>query len=119
MKMRNALIISLVALTALSACAKRGNNNLFGNREAYDGQYFRAKIDRDRDNRAAFSVSVREANRTLTGAREAARHKANEYCIRQFGSSDLTWDVSPDVDDATLPLINGDLVLSGECAGWR
>jgi len=119
MKLYSALILSLAAVTALSACSKRGENNMFGNRQAYDGVYFRAKVDKNRDNRAAFTVSVRDAGKTLTGAREAARHRANEYCIRQFGSSALTWDVSPDVEDTALPLVNGDLILSGECDGWR
>ncbi|WP_407492659.1 hypothetical protein [Pseudooceanicola sp. MF1-13] len=115
---RGALVISLVALTALGACGKRGGN-AFGNRIAFDGAYFRVKVDRDRDMPQAFTVTVRDAGKTLDGAREAARHKANEYCIRQYGNSDLTWDVSPDVDAAALPLVNGDLILSGECDGWR
>lgn len=116
--MRGAIVISLVALTALAACSKKGGNT-FGNRIEFDGVYFRTKLDRDRDVPKQFTVSVRDAAKTLTGAREAARHKANEYCIRQFGSSELTWDVSPDVEDAALPLVDGALVLSGECAGFR
>ena len=117
--MKRALILSLVAMTVLSACGKAGTRNLFGFRQAYDGVYFRPKVSGDRQNRHMFTVSVKDAGQTLVGAREAARHKANEYCIRQFGSSEITWAVSPDVEDDQLPLINGELVLSGECAGWR
>ncbi|MBB04575.1 MAG: hypothetical protein CML03_03515 [Pseudooceanicola sp.] len=115
--MTRTLILALVAMTALSACAKNGGNP-FGNREAYDGHFFRVKLDRNRDDRAAFGVTVNDAGRSLIGAREAARQKANEYCIRQFGRSDLTWVVSPDVEDAQLPIVNGALVMRGECAGW-
>lgn len=117
--MKRVMILSLVALAALSACGKSGSRDLFGVRQAYDGVYFRAKVDADRDNRQFFTVSVKDAGQTLVGAREAARHKGNEYCIRQFGTSDITWAVDPDVEDAQLPLVNGELILSGECAGWR
>lgn len=116
--MRGAIVISLVALTALGACGK-GKGNMFGNKQAYDGVYFRPKVDSKRDSREVFTVTVRDAGKSLVGAREAARHAANKHCIQQFGSSDLTWDVSPDVEDAALPLINGSLVLSGQCEGFR
>ncbi|MBY6166459.1 lipoprotein [Pseudooceanicola nitratireducens] len=119
MMMKPILILSLVAVTALTACGRKGNNNMFGNRQSFDGQYFRVKLDKDRANRAAFVVTVNDAGRSVLGAREAARHRANTYCIRQYGRSDLTWDVSPDVEDADLPIVNGALVLSGECQGWR
>ncbi|EAQ01808.1 hypothetical protein OB2597_00285 [Pseudooceanicola batsensis HTCC2597] len=118
--MTRILILALVAVTALSACSRQGGGrNLLGNRVEFDGQYFRTRVSSDRENRAAFVVTVRDPGRSLVGAREAARHKANEYCIRQYGLSDIEWDISPDAEDAALPIIDRELVLSGVCEGWR
>ena len=116
--MTRVLILSLVALTVLSACSRGQRGNLWGNRQMFDGQYFRAKLESDKTNRKAFQVTVNDARKTLVGAREAARVKAVEYCIRQYGRSDITWAQAPDVEDANLTLVNGALVVSGECAGW-
>ncbi len=113
------MLVLAVALTAgVAGCGKRGPNNALGHRQQFDGQYFRAKIDKDRDNRAQFIVSVNDAGRSLVGAREAGRVKAVEYCIRQYGLSDIDWVQSPDVEDDELSLVNGDLILSGACKGW-
>lgn len=112
------IILALVAMTGLTACGK-GKGNPWGNREQFDGQYFRVKASGDRDARQNFVVTVNDARKTLAGARGAGIARANEYCIREFGRSDLTWDISPEVEDAQLPLVNGDLVLRGTCDGWR
>ncbi|MGI3168171.1 hypothetical protein ACRARG_03405 [Pseudooceanicola sp. C21-150M6] len=113
------LAAASLALTACSGVRDFGKKGFWGNRPAFDGQYYRVKLASDKENRERFSVTVTDATKSLTGAREAARHRANEYCIEQFGLSEKDWDVSPDVDDAALPLTpKGDLVLSGECKGW-
>jgi len=118
--MKRSLILALIALTALSACAKgRGKGNPWGNRDLYDGQYFRVKLSSDRDNRENFVVTVNDARKTLVGARMAAEHRANEHCVAQFGSSDLTWVTPPETEDELLPIVNGDLILEGTCEGWR
>lgn len=117
--MTRVLILSLVAVTALSACGRSGAGNVWGNRLQFDGQYFRVQLSTERGNRSDFTVTVNDAVRTLTGAREAAEHRANKHCVKQYGTSDLTWDVSPDVEDSELPIVNGDLILKGTCDGWR
>lgn len=117
--MTRIILLSLIAVSALSACAKRGDGNLWGNRELFDGQFFRVKLDVDRDARQNFVVVVNDAGKSLVGARDAAVKKANEHCISQFGRSDLSWEVSPFVEDAELPIVDGDLMLKGTCDGWR
>lgn len=116
--MTRGVILALATTTALSACAG-GNNNMFGNRQSFDGQFFRVKLSDERGNPARFTVTVNDARRSLIGARDASVTKASQHCVEQFGRSDLTWDVSPDVEDAQLPIINGDLVMMGTCDGWR
>lgn len=117
--MTRATLILLAAVTTLAACGNGNGNNALGNRQSYDGVYFRARVSDAKDNPAQFTVTVNNATRTLAGARDAARTGAHEHCIKQFGVSDLTWQTSPDVEDAQLPLSNGDLILSGTCDGWR
>lgn len=118
--MIRALVLMLIATTTLSACGNwGGKGNPWGNRVAYDGAYFRVKASGDKENRQNFTVDVRDAGKTLVGARQAASAKAAEYCIRQYGRSDMTWEVSPEVEDAMLPIVEGDLILRGTCDGWR
>jgi hypothetical protein len=115
--MTRALILSLVALSTLAACGK--NNNAFGNRQAFDGQYFRVRVSAERDDKAQFTVTVHDATRSLVGARDAAITKVSEHCIKLSGRSDRTWEISPEVPDEDLPIINGDLILKGTCDGWQ
>ncbi|WP_375173513.1 hypothetical protein [Pseudooceanicola sp.] len=117
--MRRVFILSLVAVTALTACNRGGKGNPWGNRQLFDGQYFRVKLDSDKDDRRQFVVTVNDAGKSLVGARTAAITKASEHCVKGFGTSDMVWEVSPEVEDAELPLVNGDLVLKGTCDGWR
>ena len=113
--MMRTLTLTLVALTALSACTK----NPWGNRQLFDGQYFRTQAGGIKEDRTQFVVTVHDAGRSLVGARMAAVTRANQYCVQQFGRSDLTWDVEPEVEDALLPISNGDLIMKGTCDGWQ
>lgn len=109
------ITLTLVALTTLSACTK----NPWGNRQLFDGQYFRVQASANKEDRTQFVVTVHDAGRSLVGARMAAVTRANQYCVTQFGRSDLVWEVSPEVEDAQLPIANGDLILRGTCDGWQ
>ena len=121
--MKRLVLVSVIAAsmvtTASCARVKNASENVFGAHQTYEGVRFRAKLDSDREDRANFVVTVNDAGQSLSGAREAARHQAVEYCIKQYGLSEIDWEVSPDVeDDAALPIVNGDLIMPGECKGW-
>ena len=60
-----------------------------------------------------FSVRIRNAAKSIAGAREAARYEATIYCIEQFGTSDIIWSIGP--DDEAISLSNGSLTLAGRC----
>ncbi|WP_306154947.1 hypothetical protein [Roseovarius sp. MMSF_3281] len=108
-------ILALVALAAtmgLSACGDRAE------RVRFNGEYYPAKVSRDRDTRKQFQVSVRRVDRGLLGAREAGRYAATRYCLKEFGTSNIDWVNGPDAEDGRLSISNGRLSLSGACVTW-
>ena len=109
------VLIALTVLTAvmgLSACGDRSE------RVRFNGEYYPAKVSRDRDARDQFEVSVRRADRGLAGAREAGRYAATRYCLKEFGTSTIEWVNGPDAEDGRLRMSNGRLSLSGACVTW-
>lgn len=111
--MSTKLSFALIAtLLATSGCAQLSVDD--GLR--FDGQRFRINASKEsRDSRQNFEVSVAPASRSLDGARGAALHGGVEYCIENYGTSNIKWVVAPDVEDIT-PYINGDkLRLTGQC----
>ena len=110
--LRPAMLTGLlqIAVLFLTACTERRSE-----RVAFDGVFFRSnssKVDRQRDQ---CEVSFSPVSASREGAREAGRYEAIRYCIKQFGSSDITWTEGPDAEDGTFR-INGDkLVLRGAC----
>lgn len=113
-------LLALGAVVALTGCATISGvtDRITGsNRQAFDGQFFRAAIAFDRDAPADFVVRVQDAAKTLTGAREAGRYEATKHCIEYFGNSESVWQVGPDSPDEALVFDGDALVLTGRCAG--
>jgi len=108
--MMRSMSVVLVAGLALAACGE--------NRPVFDGATFRTKLDADKTDARNFLVEVRDAGKTLEGAREAGRHEAVRHCIETFGNSRITWAQGPDDADGSLQIENGNLILSGRCDGW-
>ena len=102
-------LISLLAVATVVSCGPSEDSILF------DGQFYRARLDTDRDNRSDFTVSVRPVSASLAGAKEAARYEAVVYCVNRYGSSDITWVVGPDSPDESLTISDDTLFLRGEC----
>ena len=93
-----------------------GCANLIGleeNKVSFDGYKFSTKLNRDKVDDRSFSLVVRRANRSLSGAREAGRYEATKFCIKNFGTSDVEWVLSP--DDNNVGLTGKILELSGRC----
>ena len=121
--MRNRVTkISLCVLLGLSlASCERAKGVVSGQGGyAYEGNVFKGKLQRGRDEHENFSVAVRGASRGVQGALKAGRIAANRYCIAQYGNSDITWTgQSPDTDPETVELLDGGtLSMNGRCKTW-
>ena len=83
------------------------------NKVSFDGYYFSSKLSRSKLDDRSFDLTVRRANRSLSGAREAGRYEATRFCIKNFGTSDIKWALGP--DDQSSGLTGKVLKLSGQC----
>ena len=83
------------------------------NKIAFDGYYFSSKLSRSKLDDRSFDLTVRRANRSLLGAREAGRYEATRFCIKNFGTSDIKWVMGP--DDQSIGLTGKVLKLNGQC----
>ena len=83
------------------------------NKVSFDGYYFSSKLSRSKLDDRSFDLTVRRANRSLSGAREAGRYEATRFCIKNFGTSDIKWVLGP--DDQNIGLTGKVLKLSGQC----
>ena len=83
------------------------------NKISFDGYYFSSKLSRSKLDDRSFDLTVRRANRSLLGAREAGRYEATRFCIKNFGTSDIKWVIGP--DDQSIGLTGKVLKLSGQC----
>lgn len=112
---RTALVAAVAAVAMLAApgCTRKSERLLF------NGAYYPTKARAaDKSDRTLFTVSVRRADQGLPGAREAGRHGAKEYCLQNFGTSEIAWSVGPDASDAALTGGGKGVVLSGKCVLW-
>ena len=83
------------------------------NKIAFDGYNFSSKLTPNKSDDRLFDLTVRRANRSLSGAREAGRYAATKFCIKNFGTSDIKWVLGP--DDESIGLTGKVLKLSGQC----
>lgn len=99
------------ALALLAACGQSQDA-----RPSFDGQYFRARVAAEREVRQNFLVTVQPVSASLDGAREAARYEAVKYCIKRYGSSDITWVSGPDQDPTGFVIDDDAATFRGACA---
>ena len=81
---------------------------------AFEGETYRASVSRG-ETRAAFGVTVRRVSDGLDGAVQAGEYEAIRYCIENFGSSRIAWDVGPQTPRAALPVEGDALSMRGAC----
>ncbi|MBI6630230.1 hypothetical protein JAO82_10090 [Pontibaca sp. S1109L] len=81
----------------------------------FDGVYFKAKAAAVNKTvtRSVFIVQVADASQSITGAREAGRYEGTRYCIENYGTSDIIWEIGP--DNPELVLADDTLTLKGMC----
>ena len=103
-------LVSLTLIVALMAgCTNREDQIPF------DGFFFRTKVKKVDGERHVFTVAVRDVDQSLDGAREAARHGGNAYCVETFGSSDIEWVVGPDTPEEEFVITDNTLTFQGVC----
>ena len=83
------------------------------NKITFDGYYFSSKLSRSKLDDRSFDLTIKRANRSLLGAREAGRYEATRFCVKNFGTSDIKWVLGP--DDQSIGLTGKVLKLSGKC----
>lgn len=105
-----ALATVVVASTLVAACSGTTRNV---NAVKFDGHYFAGRASKNSADPHGFSVRIRNAAKSIAGARKAARYEATIYCIEQFGTSDIIWSIGP--DDEAISLSNRSLTLAGRC----
>ncbi|MEM6303616.1 MAG: hypothetical protein AAF744_02790 [Pseudomonadota bacterium] len=104
--------LTLAAAAVLALLAGCGPDR---NGVAYDGQFFNVRSSKVDSQRDVFTVTVRDAAKSIEGARLAAHHEGVSYCVENYGSSDITWRTDPLDEEAQLTLTDGDLTLQGKC----
>lgn len=102
---------ALALIAVLAGCSGDKDKILF---DGYDFRSKTAPVDKKRS-RADFTVTIKDATRSLDGAREAGRYQGTRYCIANYGNSDIDWAVGPDTDPAQLRIVDGDLSFQGTC----
>lgn len=103
-------IVLIAALaTALAGCTNSKD------RVQYDGQYFRTKVSKVDKQVDVFTVRVKDPTKSINGARAAAHHEGTAYCVENFGTSDIIWNVDPLDAEAAVTVTDNTLVFEGRC----
>jgi hypothetical protein len=106
-------VITLILCSCLILLGCSNPLTLEENKVSFDGYYFPYKLARNKADDRSFDLTVKRANRSLLGAREAGRYEATRFCIKIFGTSDIKWFLDP--DDENIGLTGRVLKLSGQC----
>lgn len=100
-------LTALFLITALGACGLFKSDD----RVLFDGLYFPTKASSARSDRQVFTVTVRNAARSLEGAQQAGEYQGIKHCIEFFGTSDIDWAVPV----SEVQLSGDSLSMSGQC----
>ena len=106
-----AALAALAAVSVLGGCAQDSEND-------FAGSEYRSKSWPVKGDRQAFVVVVSGAGEGGSAPREAARYRATQYCLGNFGTSDIDWTVGPETPRDALRRWRGGLVFYGRCRIW-
>jgi len=81
---------------------------------SFDGHFYRSNLAKG-EARHLFTVSSRPVSASLTGALQAAEYEAFDYCINQYGTSDIDWVVGPDLAPESYAIVDDTVTLQGGC----
>jgi outer membrane murein-binding lipoprotein Lpp len=103
-----------ISAVALSAAVLAGCENL-GNRQTFEGKYFRAKTSKVDKQRDVFVVNVKGVSQSEAGARQAAYHTGVSYCLKNFGASNIVWAQDPLDEEQPLRVADDQIDIQGRC----
>jgi hypothetical protein len=105
--------VGIAGLLLASACSQVSSSD----RVLFDGKSFRAKAKpvNKRVSPTEFTITVSGVSASLDGAREAGRFEGTKYCVQNFGSSRIAWNVGPDTEPQKLRIENDKLTFAGAC----
>lgn len=103
------IVILLMTLGLVAGCNAQDRLNY----QEFDGIYFPTTSKSQRQQKNVFTVRVRNATRSLDGARQAAHYEGTKYCVSTFGSSDIAWETDLQAEELTLS--GNDLIAAGTC----
>ena len=115
--MRTSSIVTLglcaaVVMTTAAGCSRLKKDD--GLR--FDGQRMRISAKKvDKDDRSVFIASAAPVSRSLEGARGAVHYGGTQYCIENFGTSTIKWEIAPDAEEAASQVDRDTLALKGQC----
>ncbi|MEK0163000.1 hypothetical protein VXL85_12455 [Phaeobacter sp. JH60H1] len=110
-------VTKTMAVLAVCGGVLAGCDGIVNNRPTYAGVPFSAKSKavNKKETLAVFTTTVSKASRSLEGARLAAHHESTRYCIENFGTSRIAWQVNPLDADIAVPLDGDTAVYGGTC----
>jgi len=108
--MRLAVLLGLVC-GLLAGCGDR----LKRDRMSFDGQVYRSSAKKADDDRRNFVVQVRPVSASFAGAQQAGQFEGTVYCVENYGSSAIDWQIGPDQEPDSYAIENDTLVLRGTC----
>lgn len=105
------------AVAALGLLALGGCNADKDKQMRFDGVHFKTKVQPvDRKvSITEFTAEVKKASQSLEGARAAGEHAGTRYCVVNYGSSRIDWQIGPETDPTTLVLDKDTLTFRGTC----
>ncbi|WP_254054869.1 hypothetical protein [Pseudophaeobacter sp. EL27] len=105
------LTVALVSAGVLAGCGDKDS------RPVFDGVAFRTKasVVEKKVTRAFFEAEVFDVAASPLGAREAMRYAGTTYCIKNYGTSKIDWEVDLDDPEVPLPRDGDKAVLRGTC----
>jgi len=106
---KSAIAFALAALL-LAGCEEDPNL------QPFDGVFFETKTSRFKDGKDQFTVTVDDAGQTIEGALAAGTFEGTRYCIANYGTSTIRWEIGPDTPREQLALApDGSLTVAGRC----
>ncbi|TDK43232.1 hypothetical protein E1832_17430 [Antarcticimicrobium luteum] len=105
-------VCAALCLLTLGGCTGNKDKQL-----RFDGHQYRTKA-KPADRKmsiAAFTVEVKNVSQSLKGARAAGEYAGVRYCVTNYGSSRIDWDIGPETDPGTLMIDRDTLTFRGTC----
>lgn len=108
------VICLMLMVVSVAGCGRLGFGQ--GGKPLFDGQRYTSNARAiTRSNRQNFVATARPVSKSIEGAIAAAEYEGVRHCITFYGTSDIDWQVGPDLPRSSLPIERNTLTLRGSC----